>query len=109
MQMFLDDFSQHIKSGKHAAIIIDNAGWHTAKNLNIPHNITFIPLPPYSPELNSMEQVWQWMKDNYLSNTIFDNYEEILDKLQKAWNAFANDKELVKSICYRSWAKHHEL
>jgi transposase len=109
MQIFLDDFSKHIKQGRHAAIIIDNAGWHTAKDLNIPHNITLIPLPPYSPELNSMEQVWQWMKDNFLSNITFENYEEILDKLEEAWNAFSNDIELVKSICYRSWAKHHEM
>ena len=109
MQLFLDSFSKHIKQGRHAAIIIDNAGWHTAKDLHIPHNMTLIPLPPYAPELNSMEQVWQWMKSDYLSNTFFKNYDDIVDKLQEAWNAFSNNVELVKSICFRKWAKHHEM
>ena len=109
MQLFLDSLSKNIKKGRHAAIIIDNAGWHTAKDLNIPKNITLIPLPPYAPELNSMEQVWQWLKDNHLSNTSFKNYDDIVDKLQEAWNAFSNNVELVKSICFRKWDKHHEI
>ena len=109
MQLFLDLFSKDIKEGRHAAIIIDNAGWHTAKDLNIPENITFIPLPPYAPELNTMEQVWQWMKDNYLSNTAFNNYNDIVNQLQDAWNAFSTNVELVKSICFREWAKHHKM
>ena len=83
MQIFLDDFSKHIKQGRHAAVIIDNAGWHTAKDLNIPRNITLIPLPPYSPELNSMEQVWQWMKSNYLSNIAFENYDQTNKTLEQ--------------------------
>lgn len=109
MQLFIDKFSKHIKDGRHAALIIDNAGWHTAKDLKIPTNITFIPLPPYSPELNSMEQVWQWIKSNYLSNVVFKNYDDIVDKLQEAWNAFSTNIELVKSICFREWTKHREI
>lgn len=103
MQTYLDALSEHIQKGRHVALIVDNAGWHTSKRLKIPKNITLIPLPPYSPELNPMEQVWQWMKHNYLSNICFDNYQNILDKLTQAWNAFANNIELVKSICQRNW------
>ena len=63
MQIFLEGLSQHIDKTRHVALIVDNAGWHTSKDLNIPANITLIPLPAYSPELNSMEQVWQWIKN----------------------------------------------
>ena len=69
MELYLSQFSQQIRPDRHVALLIDNAGWHIAKDLKIPHNITLIPLPPYSPELNAMEQVWQWMKSNYLSNS----------------------------------------
>lgn len=103
MQIYLDGLSVHIDSGRHGAIIVDNAGWHTSKELRVPDNITLIPLPPYSPELNPMEQVWQWLKQNHLSNICFNNYDDIVDKLSVAWNAFSNNIKLVKSICCRQW------
>ena len=56
-----------------------------------------------------MEQVWQWMKKHYLSNMCFKNYDEIVDMLQEGWNVFSNNIELVKSVCCREWAKHHEM
>jgi len=85
------------------ALIVDNAGWHIANDLHIPENITLIPLPPYSPELNAMEQVWQWMKNHHLSNQCYDNYEEIVEKACVAWLAVSNNKELIKSIMHREW------
>lgn len=103
MQAYMDQLSEHTDQSKHIALVVDNAGWHTSKQLNVPKNITLIPLPPYSPELNSMEQVWGWMKHNYLSNLCFDGYNDILDKLAIAWNAFSSNIELVKSICSRDW------
>ena len=103
MQLYLDELSMHIVSGRHCALIIDNAGWHTSKELLVPDNITLIPLPPYSPELNPMEQVWEWIKQNHLSNLTFNNYEDIVDKLSIAWNDFSNNVDLVKSVCCRSW------
>ena len=103
MQIFLDGLSFHIEKDRHAGLIIDNAGWHTSKELKIPKNITLIPLPPYSPELNPMEQVWQWLKRKHLSNICFKNYDDIIDKLSVAWNSFADNPQLVKSICSRDW------
>ena len=58
MELYLSNFSAQIRPERHVALVIDNAGWHTAKDLDIPDNITLIPLSPYSPELNAMEQVW---------------------------------------------------
>ena len=84
-------------------------GWHTAKDLDIPDNITLIPLPPYSPELNPMEQVWEWIKLNHLSTSYYKNYDDIVEKSSFAWNEFANNPELVTSICSREWIKHPNL
>ena len=66
MNKFLEDFSLTIQCNRHVALLMDNAGWHTAKKLTVPSNITLIPLPPYAPELNAMEQVWGWIKNHFL-------------------------------------------
>ena len=58
MKLYLSNFSAQIKLNRHVALVVDNDGWHTSKDLEIPDNITLIPLPPYAPELNAMEQVW---------------------------------------------------
>ena len=79
MQIFLNEFSKVIDKNKHAALIIDNAGWHRSNDLNVPTNITLVPLPPYSPELNPMEGVWEWIKQRHLSNRCYKNYDEIVD------------------------------
>ena len=101
MQTYIDQLSKHVKVGRQIALVIDNARWHTSKQLKIPENITLIPLPPYSPELNPMEQVWQWMKHNHLSNIFFESYDDIVDKLSIAWNAFSDNDTLVKCEIHR--------
>jgi len=103
MNLFLQELSNNITDGKHVALIIDNAGWHTASALSIPSNITFIPLPPYSPELNAMEQVWEWMRNHYLSNQCYKNYDDIVDTICGAWVAFSKNIKLVQSIMHREW------
>ncbi len=103
MNIFLQQLSTQIQAGKHVALVLDNAGWHTANKLLIPKNITLIPLPPYSPELNAMEQVWEWIKKHHLSNQCYENYEAIVEKVCHAWNDFSNNKKLVKSLCSRKW------
>jgi transposase len=54
MQMFLEAFAKTIAGDEHVALILDGAGWHSSKTLDVPANITLVPLPPYSPELNPM-------------------------------------------------------
>lgn len=103
MNLFLKQLSSSITEGKQVALVMDNAGWHISKNLDIPSNITVVPLPPYAPELNAMEQVWQWMKSHYLANGCYGDYDHIVDRTCDAWNAFANNNELVKSLCSRKW------
>ena len=103
MNIFLRELSTKISPSKHMALIVDNAGWHRAKDLVIPDNITLVPLPPYSPELNAMEQVWEWMRGHHLSNQCYKNYNHIVEQACKAWNNFSNNIELVRSIMHRGW------
>lgn len=103
MQLYLNELSRHIKDDQHIALLMDNASWHTAKELKIPSNITLIPLPAYAPELNPMEQGWQWMKPRYLSNCCYDNYDDLVEKACYAWNEFAKQTDLIKSLCSREW------
>ena len=71
----------------------------------VPDNITLLKLPPYSPELNPMENVWAYLRANKLAISVFDNYEQIVDRCCEAWNFFANDKTAITSITTRQWAK----
>lgn len=105
MQMHLDEISKVVRKGYHAIILMDRASWHTTEALNIPENISLLPLPPYSPELNPMEQVWQKLKKSYLSNTAFKDYDSIVDACCNAWNVFCDQDGAIKNLCSRNWAQ----
>lgn len=85
-------------------IVLDGAGWHGALKLNIPDNITLLPLPPYSPELNPIENVWQYLRQNFLSNRVFDDYDAIVAACCEAWRAFISRPDVVHSVTDRTWA-----
>ncbi len=101
MRLHIEEISKQVPQGRHAVVVMDGAGWHQ-KTLNM-HNVSILRLPPYSPELNPVEQVWQWIKSKHLSNRCFDNYEAILIAACEAWNIFANNVQVVKSIGMREW------
>lgn len=104
MQLHLNEIEKNVEDGFHAIVLMDRAGWHTTEALNIPLNLTLFPLPPYSPELNPMEQVWQKIKQGSLSNRVFKNYNEIVKSCAKAWNSFCDEDGNIKSLCSRAWA-----
>ena len=79
MQQHLDEISRHVVTGAHAVVLLDQAGWHTTDKLMEPANITMLPLPPKSPELNAQENIWQYLRQNFLSNRVFASYEAILE------------------------------
>jgi len=105
MQLHLNEISKYVEADFHAIVLIDRATWHTTEALNIPGNISLLPLPPYSPELNPMEQVWQKLKHSKLSNKTFKDYDEILDCCANAWNSFCDEEGNIKSLCSRAWAQ----
>jgi transposase len=105
MQAHLAEISAAVAPGAHAVLILDQAGWHVSKDLVVPVNITLLPLPPRSPELNPVENVWQFMRDNWLSNRVFRGYEDIVAHCCDAWNELIDQPWRIRSIGRRSWAE----
>jgi transposase len=85
MQLHLDEIARHVAKGAHAVVLLDRAGWHITSNLTFPPNITPILLPSRAPELNPVENVWQYLRSNWLSNRVFDTYGAVIDAACEAW------------------------
>ena len=96
--------SAEVDPGAHALILVDQAGWHTTPKLVVPENITLMPLPPRSPELNPVENLWQFMRDNWLSNRVFKNYDDIVAHCCESWNKLMDQPWRIRSIGMREWA-----
>ncbi len=86
MQLHLDEIATKITPGAHAILLLDQAGWHGAKALKVPSNISLLQFPPRAPELNSQENIWQFMRQNWLSNRVFKSFDNITDHCCYAWN-----------------------
>jgi transposase len=104
MQLHLDEISRHVAMGAHAVLLLDRAGWHTTGKLNVPENITPILLPSRSPELNPVENVWQYLRANWLSNRVFETYHDIIDAACDAWRRLIAQPQTITSIGMRDWA-----
>jgi len=85
-------------------LLLDRAGWHTTGKLAMPKNITPILLPSRVPELNPVENVWQYLRQNWLSNRVFENYDAIIDAACDAWRRLVDQPETITSIGMREWA-----
>lgn len=105
MREHLALISRATPQDKHSVVIMDQASWHQAYLANEFSNLTIIHIPPYSPELNPIEQVWQWLRQNELANRCFANYEDIVNSVCSAWNSFCEDTNRVISLCFREWIK----
>ena len=105
MQKHLLEISATVAPDAHAVLILDRAGWHLAGALAVPGNITILPLPPRSPELNPVENVWQFLRDNWLSNRVFDDYDDIVAQRCSAWNDLVDQPWRIRSIGRRGWAE----
>jgi transposase len=82
-------------------LVLDRAGWHVAKALEVPPNITLLYLPPYSPELNPVERLWAYLRSHYLSNRVYQDYDDLLNASGQAWNKLT--PEQLCSICHTEW------
>lgn len=117
MQAHLEEISRTVAPGAHAVVrqgndpldhflillTMDQAGWHTSTALAVPDNITLVPLPPRCPELNPVENLWQYMRENWLSNLIFASYDDIVDICCAAWRKLIERPGLILSIGMREW------
>ena len=104
MAEHLKEISLAVDPGCHAVLMLDQAGWHGSAQLPVPANITLLRLPPRSPELNPVENVWQFMRDNWLSNRVFASYDDIVGHCCEAWNNLVDQPWRIMSLGLREWA-----
>jgi len=93
----------------HCVLICDGAGWHQSGELDVPRNVTLLRLATLCTELNPIENVWEYLRGNYLAHTVWDTYEQIVEACCTAWNAFVNDIERVDFRDYKAMGNGHQL
>lgn len=103
MQLFLDRFAATIGDDEHVALVLDQAGWHGANDLVVPENLTLVPLPPYSPELNPVERVWLYLKQRFLSHRLLSDYDAIVDAAAMAWNRLTAETGRITMLGSYPW------
>ncbi|GLS91803.1 hypothetical protein GCM10007916_28730 [Psychromonas marina] len=101
MEKHLQQISNATQVGRYAIVVMDCASWHSNKLSDRFNNLAIMHLPPYSPELNPIEQVWAHLRGSDLANFAFKNYEHIVDQVSRAWNKFRHQVDFVKSLCKR--------
>lgn len=104
MNLHLQAIGQAITPGAHGLLVLDGAGWHTGDIVQPPDNITLLCLPPYAPELNPVENVWEYLRQNKLALRIHDQYEDIVEACCNAWVDLIADPARLVSITFRKWA-----
>ncbi len=98
MNLHLAEMATAVAPGAHAVLLVDQAGWHWSDRLVGPSNITLMPLPAKCPELNPVENVWQFIRDNWLSNRVFCSERDIVQHCCKAWNKLIDQPWRIMSI-----------
>ncbi len=106
MSLHLAAIGHRVAPGAHAVVVLDGAGWHQqGRRLVVPDNLILLPLPPCAPEPDAMENVWECLRGNWLSHTVWDTYDAVLDARCDAWNKLTQTPERLASITGRVWAK----
>ncbi|CAH2605994.1 conserved protein of unknown function (plasmid) [Rhodovastum atsumiense] len=105
MAEHLIEISRQVAPGAHAVLVCDGAGWHQpSQRLPVPDNISLLRLPAYAPELNPMENVWEYLRANKLSLRVWNSYNAILAACLDAWNFLMATPHTIRSITHRAWA-----
>jgi transposase len=104
MNLHLAEIAIEVAPGAHAVLLLDQAGWHMSSRPAVPPNITLLPPPPKCPELNPTENIWEFMRDNRLSNRIYKSYDDIVDHCCDSWNKLIDQPWRIMSIGLRDWA-----
>lgn len=103
MQLFLDRFAATLPEDIHVAMVLDGAGWHDPRALDMPQNISFVVQPPYCPELNPVERIWLYLRERFLSLRLLHDTEAIIEACCIAWNQLVAEPGRVKSLCDFPW------
>jgi transposase len=105
MNLFLQTLRVEVDPKVHIVLVLDQAGWHRSKGLILPSDMTLLPLPPYSPQLNPVERLWKYLKETYLNHRLDHCLDEMIEAGCFAWQALTD--ELIQSLCFVSWLKGH--
>lgn len=105
INVFLKQFSETIPADEHAVVVWDGAGFHRAKKLKVPGNITLVSLPPYSPELNPIENLWHYLKSHFWSNRVYADFDALMEAAETAWRSACLDTDLMKTVCNAPYAE----
>ena len=109
MNLFLEAFAAQLGPRTHAVLVLDQAGWHRAKRLQVPENVTLLPLPPYGPELNPVERVWLYLRERFLSHRVLKDYQAILDAACQSWKALTAETGRLTSLTAYPYLIRSEL
>ena len=109
MSSFFEQFAAEVSSNIHVVMVWDQAGFHTSKNLKIPANVTIVPLPPYSPELNPVENLWHYLRSHYWSNRIYADYDALRIAACDAWQQVCLEPAMLRSICHCTYIERSYL
>ena len=89
--------------GEHCVMFLDGAGWHKANDLAVPPNMTLVPLPPYSPELNPAEHVWEFIRENDLRNQVFQDLDTVMDAVEVSLHRLHRRPDILQSMTAFTW------
>ena len=102
-------FAEQLEPDARAVLILDQAGWHGSRRLTVPGNITLLPLPAYSPELDPVERVWLHLRERFLPHRVLDDYTAVLDAACDAWNALVAETGRLASLTACPYLLRSEL
>ena len=109
MNRFLEQFAREVDPQVHIVMIWDQAGYHCSGDLRIPDNITILPLPPKSPELNPIENLWHYLRAHHWANRVYDDYDDLLRAACDAWRVTCLDPEIIKTVCNAPYLLSREV
>jgi transposase len=99
MNAFLEQFGKELPADVHAVMVLDRAGWHMARTLAVPANMTLIHLPPKSPELNPAENLWHYLRSHYWSNRLYKTWDDLKEAATDGWRRVCLVPEKLKTVC----------
>lgn len=104
MHRFLDEVARR-HAHERIVMVMDGAGWHRSNELKdrLPNNLRLVFLPPYSPELNPVEHLWDEVREKYFHNRVFDSIDSLEDHLETALKTLELDQERIRSIVAWPW------
>src|SRR3954469_11101585 len=105
LNLFLEQFSRELPAGVHAVLIWDGAGYHTSAESVVPANVSLIQLPPYSPELNPVDNLWHYLRSHHWSNRRYEDYDALQEEAIRSVNAVCGNAETLKSVCNADYVK----